>query len=223
LNSHVWGNMTSVDFETFLENYTGKDLLWFFRQWIYGKGYPVIKVITYKSKSQTEGHYKAKIHISQVQNEKWGIFTNLPVEFVFAGLNGEKVSRVFRMNSRDEVFYIDSLPDFYAPLVNRGDSVRTLLKIEGITTRVEKTGDNFKMELYPNPANDFVFVRLKGVNEIMAIEIIDVTGRVISRYSIKDVCHNDMIKLDMRNLSAGAYFITFKTEEEIKTVNFIKN
>jgi aminopeptidase N len=223
LDARAWGYMTAVKFENYLEDYTGRDLTWFFEQWVYRDSYPVIRVVVNKSKSQAEGYYKAKIHIYQVQPDKWGTFVNLPVEFIFSGLNGKRVSKVFRLQSRDEVFYIDSLPDFYAPIVNRGDSVRTLLKNAGVTTSVDYNDEDLNLEIYPNPTNDYLFLRLIDNTDISSITVIDVTGRIINRYSINDVLNNNLIKLDVRNLRTGTYFMTLETTKTVKTISFIKN
>lgn len=222
LDSLAYGNMNIEKMRAILEKFSGQDLNWFFKQWIYGKGYPIIDVTTYKSKSKTNGLYTARIHISQVQNKDWGIYKNLPVEFVFAGLNGDKVTKILKVNAKDTDFYLDSLPDFYAPLINGGDSLRTLLKLNNVTTAIDEINNNFNLFVFPNPSEDFVSVHIDSKRKISSVKLSDVTGRLIKRYNIRDIYSNNIIRLDVRELNAGLYYLTFESDKIIKTINFIK-
>ncbi len=44
LNRHKFGNVETPDLQKVMEETSGKNLDWFFRQWVYGKGYPQIDV-----------------------------------------------------------------------------------------------------------------------------------------------------------------------------------
>ncbi len=62
--------------------------------------------------------------------------------------------------------------------------------------------------IYPNPANSVVY--LQHSDAILAIELYDITGKLISSYGAVD-------KIDVSNLSKGIYFIQFLTEHQIVT------
>jgi len=44
LESHAFGNVDSHEFRIAVEEATGRELEWFFRQWVYGKGHPKLEV-----------------------------------------------------------------------------------------------------------------------------------------------------------------------------------
>jgi aminopeptidase N len=217
-----YGNISAKSLQEFLEEYSKKDLDWFFKQWIYGKGYPVLNVTTFKSESNAEGYYKAEIHIKQVQSDEWGTYTHLPVNFTFADINGNRVSKTLVMNSREQVFYLDSLPDFHSPLINRGDSVRTLLKIEHTVTSVERNVNDLDVKIYPNPANNTIYVDFAELPDIKSIQVINLNGRILKQFPSEVLPKIGLLKIGLENLSSGLYFLQVETNNIIKTLTFIK-
>ncbi|MBS1904890.1 MAG: M1 family metallopeptidase [Bacteroidetes bacterium] len=61
-NAHRYGNATSYDLQHDLEQFTGQDLHWFFKQWVFGTWYPQIKV----SYSRAGASYT--LNLQQVQD-----------------------------------------------------------------------------------------------------------------------------------------------------------
>ncbi len=223
LDDKKYGNMTTSDFEEFLSNYTGENLQWFFNQWVFGKGFPIIEVTTYKSESSVKGYYKAELHVTQTQQQEWGIYKHLPIELVFAGLNGSSVDTVFKMNGRDTVFVVDGLPDFYAPLINAGSKVRSLLQVNKSVTSIMENDAESSIEYYPNPARDFLFVFSNKLSRFSSVKIIDVTGRELKRYNINEVLTGDKMKIDIHDLQYGVYLIHFEGIGVEQTIKFMKN
>ncbi len=68
-------------------------------------------------------------------------------------------------------------------------------------------------DIYPNPASDFIF--LKGDGEIKKVNIYDRSGRMIKPNFIDK-------QIDIRNLKAGYYIISFETPLGIIYKKFIK-
>ncbi|MEX1140157.1 MAG: M1 family aminopeptidase [Bacteroidota bacterium] len=76
-NKHQFSNVESRDLKTAIEESTGRNLQWFFEQWMWGGGHPVFEVAT----NYVADHKKVEVTIDQVQAlvEGQGIF-QLPVE-----------------------------------------------------------------------------------------------------------------------------------------------
>lgn len=72
--------------------------------------------------------------------------------------------------------------------------------------------------IYPNPANDFLFVSLPD-QETLQYEIIDVLGskKLTGKLSQPNA------KINIEELEAGCYFIKLNAEQNSSTVKFIKN
>ncbi|MFT7613979.1 MAG: hypothetical protein ACI9J3_002960 [Parvicellaceae bacterium] len=67
------------------------------------------------------------------------------------------------------------------------------------------------MNMYPNPANDYVDVQL-GVENAENITLMDMTGKIIQSQSMT----NNRIRLDVNGLGAGVYLVTVQTQEGTK-------
>jgi len=74
------------------------------------------------------------------------------------------------------------------------------------------------IEVYPNPASDFVSIRT--VDEISNITIYSIHGQKMLSRMYQNV---DEINLDVSNLTTGAYIISIQTEEEIITDRLVIN
>lgn len=75
---------------------------------------------------------------------------------------------------------------------------------------VSKIGYNKEISIYPNPANDYLIV--KSANKINAIEIIDISGKVIiSKDNIKD----NEIRISTIELLPGTYICNVLADNEV--------
>jgi aminopeptidase N len=76
-------SVLSEDFERVVERVAGRDLAWFFRQWLYQPGYPQLRV---EMRTDSVAH-SATLRVRQAQPAAWGRF-RLPrvvVRFLAAG------------------------------------------------------------------------------------------------------------------------------------------
>ncbi len=89
-------------------------------------------------------------------------------------------------------------------------SMSTILKAESTNVSV-----------YPNPANDFINVKLISKNkETATIELFDITGKVIS-FSTSSIA-KDATRIDTQNLQNGIYFLRVTSQQNVTTTKFIK-
>ena len=77
--------------------------------------------------------------------------------------------------------------------------------------------DKSVINIYPNPASDFLRFDSSDFTDISEIQIIDVAGKVIMTRS--DISNKS---IDVSNLQAGVYFAKFKTRNQFITKKFIK-
>lgn len=87
--------------------------------------------------------------------------------------------------------------------------------------RISKQGVPRMITLYPNPANEWVRVELKGNNrQSGAISIIDMNGRIIKRQTFSPA--QAFAMLDIRTLSKGVYRMMIYSGDEMEHTAFIK-
>ena len=222
LKEYENGNMTTNLFKENISNSSGKNLDWFFDQWVFGRGFPVLDVKVKRTKSTYAGYYKAEINITQSQDQNWGIYQKVPLEINFYGLDGTKASTIIKLNNKNETFNIDSLPDFQNPVMNQGHTLRSLMKINTLTTyvnEIDKTGD--LISIHPNPADDLLVVGNKSGIVFDQYSITDVRGEKIIKDTILYETGKSNIEIDVRDLFDGSYYLTIYSGILTKTFYFI--
>ena len=75
------------------------------------------------------------------------------------------------------------------------------------------------ISIYPNPANDRLYIETQTMTQTMTVEIYDVYGRLQDN---KTTRQQDMTSIDLSNLNAGIYFVKINTEEGNIVKQFIK-
>jgi uncharacterized delta-60 repeat protein len=91
------------------------------------------------------------------------------------------------------------------------------LDVSAITTTSSIEESNFLF--YPNPANDFLFIRNESSSENLdLIQFFSVTGHLI--YELKP--KTETTQIDLSTLKAGIYIVSIQTSKSTQTVKFIK-
>ncbi|MCB0477684.1 MAG: T9SS type A sorting domain-containing protein [Crocinitomicaceae bacterium] len=75
-----------------------------------------------------------------------------------------------------------------------------------------------EFSIYPNPAQDEVFIQYSNLFKIEKIILFDAMGQIVSRWEF-----NPNNRLDISRFSEGIYFIRFETNKGIFTYKLIKN
>ena len=98
---HQESNVTTEDFQRAIEEATGRNVDWFFHQWVYQGGHPNFKV-TYSWEEDTK---TAQITVSQTQNtdELTPIF-RMPVQVAFVTSDGRQTLKL-NVSQKEQTFY----------------------------------------------------------------------------------------------------------------------
>ncbi|MCR9288809.1 MAG: T9SS type A sorting domain-containing protein [Bacteroidetes bacterium] len=86
--------------------------------------------------------------------------------------------------------------------------------------------DHYRLlSTYPNPTSGDLNVELHGFqNEDFEIEIIDLTGKILKKETIKNNPSDQIIfPIDVADLNAGMYFVRVLSEDRVWTQQFVKN
>ena len=85
-------------------------------------------------------------------------------------------------------------------------------------TYISNVGENAEqtMSIYPNPANDKLFIESNG--NISNVEIYNLTGAAV----LKQECNSDKVEMNVKALQSGVYFIKITTGNSTETRRFIR-
>ncbi|MFM9985186.1 MAG: CotH kinase family protein [Flavobacteriales bacterium] len=84
---------------------------------------------------------------------------------------------------------------------------------------VEEVMSTNAIHIYPNPASDFAFVKLKNNIGKLSISILDTQGRLIHQHP--DSTSSNTIQLETSTLISGVYTVVIQTENAVNTAKLI--
>ncbi len=88
---------------------------------------------------------------------------------------------------------------------------------EGIDN-AQLSSDSYQMAIHPNPASDVVNLTFSGINDEVAITIVDINGRVVKELSLFCNQGDCTATLQVDNLPQGAYFVRATNNGELNLV-----
>jgi aminopeptidase N len=93
----------SADFQRVMERAAGRDLDWFFRQWLWQPGYPRLSVVWHFQPAER----RVRLEVAQEQPGAWGVFRLPRLEIEAVTASGERVRRVFSMDGRTMIAFME--------------------------------------------------------------------------------------------------------------------
>jgi aminopeptidase N len=194
---------SATQFKDVAETVSGKSLTDFFNQWYYGEGFP-----TYNVDYSKQGSDTLVLNINQTVSmpSVTPLFTGL-MEYRITSAAGDTTVRV-RQTAASQVFkfkYTKTptgvIIDPNNWVVNRSGSITTGVNdIDPIVAGVR---------IFPNPVKDRLYISFKP-NVFSSMQLIDITGRVLSSYTISRSGSNLQVPL---RLPAGVYYISLKSSD----------
>ena len=149
---HQGSSVTTEDFQRAIESATGRNMDWFFRQWVYSGGHPDLKL----SYSWEEDTKTVQLTVSQTQTEDETTPPfRVPIQVGFVTARGEQTLRM-HLSQKDQAFYF---PLNEKPLMVRVDPGYWCLKTLDFPRPKE-------MLLYQLRHDDDVIGRIQAASEL---------------------------------------------------------
>lgn len=204
-----FGYASTQDLKTHLEAVHGSSLTYFFDDWYSGQGYPVFNIHWNQDASNTVG-----IQLNQAPSHPSVSFFEIPVPVRFYG-NGTDTTLVYNLTTAGEWFF--SQLDFQVDSF-KVDPDLWILSKTGSVVLSNPEQDPLTMNIYPNPASEYLWFQLPDNHWASKLEITDLTGKL---------CHTGLLNKQAGNvnisfLPAGAYLFKFYTDKEIIVRKIIK-
>jgi len=144
-----------------------------------------------KVKISTTGINKTDFTVSAYSSPATGEDTAFTTKsYSLQSLAGQTIRVAFIQQSTD-MFYI----------------IADNIKVAPATGINEVNADNSVINVYPNPAKDFVTV--SSASTIKTVKVYNTIGQVVVEKSVKE----NMVKISVSELKAGVYFVATETEK----------
>ncbi len=105
-SQYQYGDATTEQFQAICEQVSGKDLDYFFSQWIYGNYYPIYRYEMYTEHDYSVGDYYVYVYLRQTQSSQ-PVFYTMPLDFEFVSGGQRDTQSVFN-DVRDSVYIFKS-------------------------------------------------------------------------------------------------------------------
>ncbi len=212
---------STEDFREVCETVSGRDLSYFFDEWIYDEYYPCY---TYYFE-QDENTNLLTLLLNQVQGQNgWREVFKMPVQVKINYADGTD-TLVTVMNDQVTASYDFSLSK---PVNNiQIDPDNWILKTAALITAVEeKPGKHLSFKLepnYPNPFNPATKIEYQIPDrEFVTLKIYDILGNeVATLVNEEKIGGNYTVRFDGSRLSSGVYLYTLKAGKYISTRKLI--
>ena len=201
------------DLKRNLEQVSGKDLTYFFKEWFEGQGYPIYNV----QWTQAGSNY-VKIKMNQTTSHTSVNFFELPVALKFKNATEEKTI-VVDNKTNGQIFYknigfiADTVlvdPDYW--LVTKNNTTQKL---------IDNIGGPTVVQVFPNPVQEQLFVYIKNYLSTFAnIDLCNSKGQVVYK-KLLAVNGSEFLEIPFSHLPHGVYFIKVGSDKHIKFVKKI--
>lgn len=220
LDSNAYQSRSTQDFESFCNNYLGENISWFFEQWIYGKGYPIVEATVSKF-PRGQDSVDVLVKVRQAQSENLGRYINLPLELNFKTGTKQYFDTVLVMRAVEQEFLLEGIPEFSGLEINRGAKVVSLLQssVHLDVTELNSgtpTGKIFQI-LYSN--RNTITLKFNIQHRSYHFRVFDILGRVVTEGEID--AEKEIETINLPELNRGLYLIQLTSDGIMQTEKIV--
>jgi aminopeptidase N len=221
-----YGVATTENFKQVCETVSGKQLGYFFDEWIYGDKYPRY-TYSWRAIPDTDGGYTVPIRIQQTTGTTTPVFFTMPVDFKLSG-SGWDTTVVLWNNLADQDFRLH-IPRL--PTTAQLDPLNWILKTATfVPLDVDGAKDkpvSFRLEQnYPNPFNPFnpsTTIRYELSREAhVKLAVFNLLGEEVAVLVNEDqVAGSYTAKLNANDLPSGVYLYALEANGHRQTKKLV--
>lgn len=215
VSSVAYGAATTEDFQKVAEETTGLKLDYFFKEWVYGEGYPKY-TYTY---NPNETSKELKITIAQSSGTNPVVFS-MPVDVKIVMSDGsESLTTVFIDKATQEITF--SKPQGAISQVIFDPENKILKDVTENKAVSAVTGNEVESHLvswniYPNPADNQVVVSFDLAKKAeVGVEIFDKLGKKLKSESVENLIFGNYSKqISLNGLSSGTFLVRLRINDQ---------
>ncbi len=198
---------TAMDFLNVVNEFTAEPYDWFFDQWYYQAGIPIIQS---SWRQLGDSLWIDSEQVSSIDEE--GYFRmHMDYRVIFENGTDTLIRVLFDKTRKKHAFYFPSkvISVQIDPYVNN----------LAISTIFEYITDETIVEINPNPVDSNLYLNFRNEFPGRSLKITDIKGSVLYR---NELSSNRNITLDLGFLKSGTYFLVLKENEKSYVYRFIK-
>lgn len=218
LDEFAYTSASTQDFKSVMERSYGESLDRFFENWVYGQGYPNVK-ITYRRTTESKG--SLQLEVQQTGSHESVTAFEFPLEVRFKGIKDTLIT--LHVDSQRQEFNLQPYVEW--DRIEIDPNVRLLYSSMVLTSESLEPSSvipkAFTIEPgFPNPFNPsaVIPIQLSESGELI-VDVLDVQGKLVQRLHRAQVQPGRMEFLwEAGSLSSGVYLIRARLGMQTQTV-----
>lgn len=210
----AYNTAVTEDFQAVAQQVSGKDLGYFFKQWIYGAGYP-----TYKATVTAGGKFATvRLQQSNTKSTNPASFT-MPIQMLVQSTAGDTTVTVFN-DSADQTFTVTGRGAVTNVVIDPNNWI--LKTIESTTTNLVTGIDDpsqIGLRIYPNPTTETLTVDFSvSATGPVTVSLANLLGQQVKANNESSLVPGKYSRtLSLRGLSVGRYTVTVETAAGVQS------
>ncbi len=200
------GYAKTPDLKKHFERESGTDLTEFFKDWVYGQGFP-----SYQLEWAIAGENWIQTNLSQVTSDTSVSFFEMPVPIRFKNAKNDTTLVIqHTQNGQIDLFKIGFIPDsaFIDPKFK-------LVSANNKITRAQILPGSENVVVFPNPVNNQFSVLLKNMTEgELNLSIYNALGELVWRRRVGNFKGEDLIVVPFDQMPRGSYWLKVNREQD---------
>ena len=214
-SKYAYANATTEDFQSVAEAVMGQKLDYFFKEWIYGTGFPTYSFgWTYEPKANNV--YRINLTVRQNTRTTEPSFFTIPIPFQIKTSVKDSTAIVFN-NQAEQYFNIDVKGKPETITLDADNWILKNLDSTPLITGIEEEPNNTFLKVYPNPATEHVTVEFKlKLPAKVNLKMLDLDGKTVRIFANELFPQGThLVKTTLSSIHSGAYIIVFEQGEEV--------
>ncbi|MBO0952225.1 M1 family aminopeptidase [Fibrella forsythiae] len=214
----AYSTAVTEDFQKVMETASGKNLGYFFREWVYGEGYPIYSY----SVAPVANSNRAVIRLSQTSTSTNPSSFTMPVQITVQSLAGDSTITVFNDQSVQS-FTVTGKGTVTNVAIDPNTWILRGATISQTTTPAEPvvlaTEEATQLRVFPNPGNDLLTAEFTTQTAgPLTVSLVNLLGQSVSTQADSNVPAGKQVRsLSLKSLPAGRYVLRLQTADGAKT------
>ncbi len=214
-SKYAYANATTEDFQSIVEAVMGQKLDYFFKEWIYGEGFPTYRYgWTYEQKPNNV--YRINLTVKQNELSSEPRFFTMPIPIQIKTAVQDTTVIVFN-NQAEQLFNIEVKGKPENITLDTDNWILKNLDTTPLITAIEELPNDNLFKVYPNPATENVTVefrlKLPAKVNVKMLSLSGQTVRILANELFTAGTHT--IKTTLSNIPAGVYLIQYAQRGEV--------
>ena len=209
-----YGFARTADFKRNMEEASGKNLDYFFNQWIYGQGYPSFKV----EWNQNQNNW-ARIKVSETTSHPSINFFKTPLALTFKNATQQKTI-VVQCNANNEESWADI--GFAADTVLVDRDLQLISKNNQSIKIATASFVQNEVKAFPNPVSSQLYLSIKNPTEKkLTVQLYSSIGQLLWNQLFDTPGQDELLQIPFSNYPKGVYLLKYSAGSTLNSIKKI--